>query len=124
VQPLPLGAGGDAPTVVDVRLDCDSSDLVLNLTVEDPQGIADIYPVDQIARVYTSSDCSGSPIELIEDIAVLGDEESFDVAISQVDDPALYATVSASPTWPVYVDIRDTTGNRSTGVVAARVTCD
>jgi hypothetical protein len=118
---LPLAGEAGAPIVVEVGLEVQTEGIVVVATATDPQGTEDLADVEQSIGVFPDARCTGTPIVLTDDLAGSGVEESFGMAVDAASNPALYAAISAAQTWPVEVDFRDRSGNRTQGRVLAQV---
>lgn len=119
-QALPFAGAADAPSVTDVGLEIQASGIVPVATASDPQGFANVDGVLQTVGVYPDALCEGAPIELQDDLAGVGIEETFGTAVpsTQTD---LYTAISAATTWPVRVRFSDIDGNVTEGDVTARL---
>ncbi len=119
---LPLQSESSGPTVTDVALeDQGGQRIVVQVTATDPQGSPDLVDVVQTVGVFRNEECAGAPIELQDDLAGSGIEESFGTAVDASTDPTLYGKISGSRTWPVELHFLDAGGHAVTGRVAARV---
>ena len=119
---LPFTGGTDFPTVTNVTLECQSQSVVVLATVSDPQGTANLLNVIQTVGVYPDADCVGTSIDLQDDLAGSGLEESFGDAVLAASNQTLYDQICSCAFWPVTVRFTDLDGNVTTGRVAALVT--
>lgn len=118
---LPLQGSAAAPRVVDVALEAQPSGIVILATATDPQGTEDLLGVLQAVGVYPDPGCQEAPLVMRDDLAGSGVEESFGMVVDAAASPALYAAIAAADEWPVQLDFRDASGNRTTGIILARV---
>jgi hypothetical protein len=119
---LPLrGSSVNAPTVIDVGLEIQTSGIVIEATATDPQGDANLTDILQSVGVFPDVRCEGEPIVLRDDLVGSGVEETFGTAISAASNRALYDAIAGANRWPVVVDFEDRDGNRTTGRVNARI---
>jgi hypothetical protein len=119
---LPLAGSAAGPTVTDVALEAQAGEgIVVLATATDPQGGENMRDVLQTVEVFPDVRCEGATIPVRDDLADSGVEESFGIAVSATADPALFAAIAASATWPVAVDFADLDGNRISGRVLARI---
>lgn len=118
---LPFNGGANAPTVTHVGLEVQESGIVLVATATDPQGSSDLLGVQQSAGVYQDAACRTTPIMLTDDLSGSGVEETFGTAVDAAESPQLHGTIAAAASWPVLIDFRDVSGNRTAAVVRARV---
>lgn len=121
LSPLPLRSGAAAPVVTEVTLEVQTSGIVLAATADDPQGTSDLLGVRQTAGIFPDMRCEGMPLLLGDDLAGSGLEETFGTVADAVAHRSLYTAISTAERWPVVVDFRDKSGNRTTGRVMARV---
>ncbi len=121
LETLPLSGNANAPVVLDVGLEVQSSGIVVVATASDPQGFENLRDVVQSIGVFPDARCAGTPGVVQDDLAATNVEETFGTAIDAGDDPDIHATIAAAISWPVEVDFRDADGNRTTGRVNARV---
>jgi hypothetical protein len=118
---LPLTNGAAGPTVTSVTLEVQPAGIVVLASATDPDGSDNLVDVTQSVGVFPDAQCNGTPIELQDDLAGSGVEESFGTAVDMVVNPTLYNTIASVAAWPVAVDFRDADGNRVTGRVMATV---
>jgi hypothetical protein len=118
---LPIGSG-DAPRLLEAKLECAGSGINAMLTVDDPQGSRDLNNVPQEYVLFQRRDCSVSDLPMTDDIAVAGKSESFGEAVNRRDQQQLYLEICGYDQWPVKVLLRDMSGHETGGVVAARIT--
>lgn len=118
---LPLSSSSAAPTLVSLSLNCESTGVVPEAIVTDPEGDADLRNVAQRLEVFTDLACSGEVIVIEDDVVAAGQSEWFGTLIDRSRNPSLYEYVCASASWPVRAHIRDASGNLTNGVVEARV---
>ena len=119
---LPFGQSADAPTLTDISLECQSNSIVVLATVTDAQGTPNLLGINQTIGVFPDRDCQTTPIEVEDDLAGSGLEESFGDAVTTSENQPLYDLICGCETWPVEVDFRDGDGNTTTGRVVATVT--
>lgn len=117
----PLTSGTASPTLAHLSLNCESSGVVPEAIVLDPQGDADLQNVPQRLEAFTDLTCSGEVVAIEDDVVAAGKPEWFGTLIDRSSAPSLYEAVCASTSWPVRVHIRDASGNVTTGVVEAPV---
>ena len=118
---LPLVDGPDAPSLIDMKLECQPQSVVVLATATDPQGSANLQDVMQTIGVYTDRSCSGTPLTVQDDFVGVDVEESFGDAFRRADNPALYDQICGCTQWPVLVDMVDADGHTTTGRVVAAV---
>lgn len=118
---LPVSGSAAAPVVTDVGLEVQPSGIVVFATVTDPQGSANLLGIEQSIGVFPNAECGGQPIDIRDDIAGSGQEETFGTAVVATANPDLYAAIAAANAWPVEVDISDLDGNRTNARVLARI---
>lgn len=121
LEPLPLSGNADAPVVTDVALEVQPGQVVFLMTATDPQGDQDLVGIQQTVGVFPDIRCQGDPVQLVDDLACSGCEESFGNVATDTGNPTLFNAISAAATWPVAVDIVDADGNRTVGRVSAQV---
>lgn len=118
---LPVSGSAAAPVITDVGLEVQPSGIVVVATVTDPQGTSNLLGVEQSIGVFPDAGCGGSPIDVRDDIAESGIEETFGTVVDAAVNPDLYGAISAAQAWPVEVDISDLDGNRTNARVLARI---
>ena len=118
---LPFTDSADAPTLTDVALECQSSDLVALATATDPQGTDNLLNVLQTIGVYPNEDCTGTLLTIQDDLVGSGVEETFGTVVDAADHPDLFDQICGCNRWPVEVLFSDADGNTTRGRVAARV---
>ncbi len=119
---LPVGgANANAPTVTDVALEVQGDYIVLHATVTDPQGDANLQNIDQTIGVFQDDACGSTTVNLVDDIANSGQEETFGTVTDVMTNAALHAAIAASVNWPVELHIRDADNNITHARVRARV---
>ena len=118
---LPLRAGPNGPTITDVGLEVQTTDIVLVATATDPQGSENLRDIPQSIGVFTDSRCQSALIVLEDDLAESGVEETFGTVVTSSSNATLFQAIAASTAWPVEVDFVDADGNRVTGRVSARI---
>jgi hypothetical protein len=116
---LPLSGDPAGPTVTDVALEVQPSEVVVLATATDPQGTDNMLQVVQTIGVFADAVCQDTTIELQDDLACSGCEESFSTLVSS--SHPLYQQIAAAQTWPVTLDFSDIDGHRTQGRVLARV---
>ena len=122
IEPLPLSADPNAPTITDVGLEIQPGEgVIVVATATDPDGTDNLRDVLQSVGVFPDAQCEGVPIVLRDDLVGSGVEETFGTAVSATNDPALYEAIAAAVRWPVEVDFSDADANRTTGRVFARI---
>lgn len=120
-ESLPFSGDAGAPVVTDVGLEIQPGEgVVVVATATDPQGFSDVEDVLQTVGVYRDRTCTGSPLTVQDDLAGLGQEETFGTAVP-ASDTELYEAIAAATDWPVRVDFVDAGGNRSQANVLARI---
>jgi hypothetical protein len=120
IETLPFGGSADAPVVTDVGLEVQGGGIVPVATASDPQGFDNVEGVLQSVGVYPDSLCEGVPSTVTDDLAGLGIEETFGVALTS--SAAGYdAIAAATATWPVHVRFSDLDGNVTEGDILARL---
>jgi hypothetical protein len=121
VSALPLRGNVNGPTVTDVGLEIQSTEIVLVATVTDPQGSANLRDIPQTIGVFPDARCEGAPIRLEDDLAESGVEETFGTVVTSTGNAMLYQAIAAATSWPVEVDFVDADGNSVAGRVNARI---
>jgi hypothetical protein len=119
---LPFSQSADAPTLVDIKLECQPNSIVVLATVTDAQGTPNLLQINQTIGVFPDKDCQETSFEVEDDLAGSGLEESFGDVVLTVENPDLYALICSCETWPAEVEFRDADGNTTTGRVVATVT--
>lgn len=119
---LPFGQSADAPTLVEIKLECQPKSIVVLATVTDAQGTDNLLQINQTIGVFPDKDCRETSIVVEDDLAGSGLEESFGDVILASENPDLYALICSRETWPVEVEFRDADGNTTTERVVATVT--
>lgn len=118
LEPLPLSGSASGPVVQDVTLEVQAGvGIVVLATAMDPQGTDGLLNVQQTVGVFPDSRCQGAPLQVFDDLAASGVEESFGTAVGATANLALFNAIQASTTWPVEVDFLDVDGNRTQGRV-------
>ncbi len=118
---FPLRGAASGPTIVDVGLEVQTGGIVLVATATDPQGTSNLIGVLQSASVFPDTRCVGVPLQMQDDLAGSGLEETFGTVVDATTNRPLYLAIAAATRWPVAVDFRDKDGNRTTGRVMARI---
>ncbi|HEX2165738.1 MAG TPA: hypothetical protein VHG09_00750 [Longimicrobiales bacterium] len=118
---LPVSGSAAAPVITDVGLEVQPSGIVVVATVTDPQGTSNLLGVEQSIGVFSDALCGGSPIDVRDDIAESGIEETFGTVVDAAVNPDLHGAISAAQAWPVEVDMSDLDGNRTNARVLARI---
>ena len=121
LRSLPFSGSADAPQLTDVGLEIQPSGIVPVATATDPQGFANVDGVVQIVGVYPDDRCVGPPVEVQDDLAGLGLEETFGTAVPSSDTAVYGAIQAATVGWPVHVRFSDADGNVTEGDVTARL---
>jgi hypothetical protein len=119
---LPFSQSADAPTLTEIKLECQSGSIVVLATVTDPQGTPNLLGITQTIGVFPDKDCGDAAIEVEDDLAGSGLEESFGDVVLVTENQALYDQICACESWPVEVTFEDGNGNVTAGRVVATVT--
>ena len=119
---LPLTDSADAPTLLEVKLECQPSSVVVLATATDPQGSANLQDVQQTIGVYPDENCVGTPLTVQDDFVGADIEESFGDVLTRAGNPALYDHICGCNRWPVQVQLVDADGHTTNGRVVAVVT--
>lgn len=118
-MPLPLQGAAAGPRIEQVGLELHGDGVVVLATVTDPQGSDDLRDILQSIGVFPTPTCLGTPLVLRDDV-LSGLEESFGTVAAP--NSALHSALAgAQGPWPVEVDFRDLSGNRTRGRVLARI---
>lgn len=120
LQTLPFAGSAAAPSLTDVGLEIQPSGIVPVATASDPQGFANVDGVLQTIGVYPDARCEGPPVEVQDDLAGVGIEETFGTAVPSTE-ADLYAAIAAADSWPVRVRFADLDGNITEGDISARL---
>ncbi len=119
---LPLSAGGAAPVLTEVALECQDGAVVVHATVEDPQGSANLSNVVQTLAVFRGGGCNSAADAITDDVAESGTEETFGTVYERNNvTEGVIARICCASAWPVQVTLRDADSNETTGVVMAEV---
>lgn len=119
-EELPFSGSTEAPVITDVGLEIQPDGIVPVATATDPQGFANVDGVLQSIGVYPDTRCDGPTVEVQDDLAGVGLEETFGTAVP-VTEADFYGAVSASSAWPVRVRFADLDGNVTSGDISARL---
>src|SRR5262245_13412134 len=87
---LPLAGTANAPSVVDVVLEVQSTTIAIAMTATDPQGGANLRNVLQTVSVYGGTRCQGPLVVLRDDLVDSGVEETFGTVVVAAQNQALY----------------------------------
>jgi hypothetical protein len=120
LEVLPFSGSAEAPVLTDVGLEVQVDGIVPVATATDPQGFPNVDGVLQTLGVYPDTRCEGLPVEVQDDLAGVGIEETFGTAVPATE-ADFYGAIAAAATWPVRVRFSDVDGNVTEGDVSARL---
>jgi hypothetical protein len=118
---LPFSQSPDGPTLTEIKLECQSTSIVVLATVTDPQGTPNLLGIIQTIGMFPDKDCAETALELEDDLAGSGLEESFGDVVLVSENQVLYDKICACESWPVEVTFKDGDGNVTAGRVVATV---
>ena len=107
--------------VTAVGLEVQPGIIVAVATATDPQNTENLRDVVQSIGVFPSATCDGATLNVEDDLAGSGIEETFGTVVSQSTHASLYAAISTAQQWPVELRFQDRDGNRTVGRVLARI---
>ena len=82
---LPLVDGSDAPSLLEVKLECQDPEVVVLATATDPHGSANLQDVLQTIGVHSDKSCQGTTLTVQDDFVGVEIEESFGTVFTRLE---------------------------------------
>ncbi|GEM_PF-2992745 len=121
---LPIDGGTDAPIVTNISIECVTNNAAAQITVTDPQGVADLAGIEQSLRLYPDRDGEGQPEQQNFVVQDDGSVEFGNLSYGSfyfADWDGVEQEMCGRAWWPAEVVVTDASGHFTQGRVRAPI---